>query len=205
MGELVVIGYSGHAYVVIDAALTAGHKVKAYTEINKNVSNPYDLEYLGIECEDNLHIWTRRYEFILGIGDNRIREKVSIRIISNKGIIRSIIHPSAIIGSNVVIGNGSFVAAGVVVNPMVNIGKSTIINTGAIIEHECLIGDYSHIAPGAVLVGNVKVGTRTLIGANSIIKEGVEIGDDVIIGAGAVVLKSISSGCKIVGNPGRKI
>lgn len=205
MDNQAIIGYSGHAYVVLDAAQKAGLQVTAYTEKEEHILNPFELEYLGFEGDKNFDGWDKEHKFILGIGDNRIRESVTELILKKEKKLRSVIHPSACIGSLVDIGDGTFVATGVLINPLVEIGKSVIINTGAIVEHECKIGDFSHVAPGAVLAGNVKVGERSFIGANAVIKEGVEIGSDVIIGAGAVVLENVESESKVVGNPGRLI
>ena len=205
MSKQVIIGYSGHSYVVLDAAQKAGLGVFAYTEKEEATDNPYKLEYIGFENDENFEGWDKSYEFILGIGDNRIRKRVINLIAVNEEKLRSVLHPSAIIGSNVEIGDGTFVAAGVLINPLVKIGKAVIINTGAIIEHECHIGEFAHIAPGAVLAGNVKVGDRSFVGANAVIKDGVEIGNDVVIGAGTVVLDDVQSESKVVGNPGRLI
>jgi len=205
MGKQVIIGYSGHAYVVLDAAQKAGLQVVGYTEKEEKTQNPFELEYLGFEEDENFEGWGKGYDFILGIGDNRIREKVAKLIFGKKEKLESVIHPSADVGSKVEIGAGTFVSLGAMVNPLVKVGKAVIINTGAIVEHECEIGDYSHIAPGAVLAGNVKVGERSFIGANAVIKEGVEIGNYVIIGAGAVVLHNVQNNRKVVGNPGRNL
>lgn len=205
MSEQIITGYSGHSYVVLDAALKSGLNVVAYTERNELSLNPFELEYFGYEGDKNFSGWDKEYEFILGIGDNRIRESVTELILLNKKQLRSVIHPSVSIGSLVDIGGGTFIASGVIINPLVEIGISAIINTGVIVEHQCQIGDFAHIAPGAVLAGNVKIGKRSFIGANAVIKEGVEIGSNVIIGAGAVVLENVQSESKLVGNPGRLI
>tara|TARA_B100000963_G_scaffold357680_1_gene380461 strand:+ start:187 stop:804 length:618 start_codon:yes stop_codon:yes gene_type:complete len=203
MSKKVIIGYSGHSCVVLDAAKKAGLQVSSYTEKKEHILNPFELEYLGFEGDKNFKGWDKEYEFILGIGDNKIRESVTELIIKKDEKLRSVIHPSASIGLLVDIGGGTFVASSVVINPLVEIGMSAIINTGAIVEHECQIGDFTHVAPGAVLAGNVKVGKRSFIGANAVIKEGVEIGSKVIIGAGAVVLENVESESKVVGNPSR--
>lgn len=203
--KLIIVGYSGHAYVVLDAAKQAGLSVEAYTENEEKNYNPFELEYLGFEGDENFIGWVSQHGFILGIGNNKIRERVTKLILGKKEKLCTVIHPKAQIGLYVDIGDGTFVAAGVMINPLVNIGKAVIINTGAIVEHECQIGNCAHIAPGAVLAGNVKVGNRSFIGANAVIKEGVEIGSDVIIGAGTVVLNNVHSKSKVVGNPGRLI
>jgi len=205
MSEHVIIGYSGHAYVVLDAAKKSGLNVVAYTEKKMQSINPFHLEYLGNEGEENFGGWNYGYDFILGIGDNKIRENITDLLITKKEKLQSIVHPSAVIASSVKIGNGTFIAAGAMINPLAEIGKSVIINTGAIVEHECQIGSYAHIAPGAVLAGNVKVGQRSFVGANAVIKEGVEIGNDVVIGAGAVLIRDVKDNDKQVGNPARKI
>lgn len=203
--KLVIVGYSGHAYVVLDAAINAGQKVVAYTETEKKRDNPFTLDYLGNESEPFFSFSELDYGFVLGIGKNSVRERVARKIKDHGKKLISVIHPSAVIASHVEIGIGSFIAAGVIINPMVKIGKVVIINTGSIIEHGCQIGDAVHIAPGVVLAGNVTIGKRTFVGANSVIKEGVVIGDDVIIGAGSVVLKNLKSETKVVGNPARAI
>lgn len=205
MFKQVIVGYSGHSYVVLDAARESGLNVEAYTESKELSLNPYDLEYLGLETDYNFKGWGKSFEFILGIGDNKIREKITQLIISKNESLLSVIHPSAKLGKLVDVGNGTFIGAGVMVNSFVEIGKSVIINTGAIVEHECQIGNYVHVAPGAVLTGKVEVGDRSFIGANSVIKEGLKIGENVIIGAGTVVLKDVESNCKIAGNPGKVI
>lgn len=205
MDKQIIIGYSGHAFVVLNAAKKAGLNIQGYTEKEIRTYNPFELEYYGFEGAEDFGGWNNGYEFILGIGDNKIRGKVAELLLSKKEKLRSVIHPSAIVGTRVKIEDGTFVAAGTMINPFVKTGKAVIINTGSIIEHECEIGNFSHVAPGAVLNGNVKVGSRSFIGANSVVKEGVEIGNDVIIGAGTVVLNNVKSKSKVVGNPGRLI
>lgn len=205
MVKKVIVGYSSHSYVVLDAAQKSGLQVVGYAEREQLSQNPFALDYLGYEEDESFKGWGQGYEFILGIGDNRVREKVAQLIAGKKEKLRSVIHPSADVGSKVEIGEGTFVALGAMINPLVKIGQAVIINTGAVVEHECVISDFSHIAPGAVLAGNILIGERSFIGANAVVKEGVEIGNDVIVGAGTVVLDNLSNGSKVVGNPGRLI
>ncbi|MFY0698235.1 MAG: acetyltransferase [Balneola sp.] len=205
MSKQVIIGYSGHSFVVLDAAEKAGFEIFGYTEKHKQAKNPFKLEYIGFEGNSNFEGWDNGFEFVLGIGDNKIREGITELLTLKRQSLLTVIHPSSNVGSKVEFGAGTFVAAGTSINPMVKIGKAVILNTGVIIEHECKIGNSVHVAPGAVLAGNVKVGDRSFIGANAVVKEGVEIGSDVIVGAAAVVLDNVQNGSKIVGNPGRII
>ena len=201
----VIIGYSGHAYVVAESYISKGNSLEYYTNLLKVENNPFNLAYLGCETDPNFRGWDMRLAFILGIGDNNLRYKVAQLLLSKSQIIESVVDLNSIISKSANIGVGIFASKGVLVNAFSKIGDFTILNTGCIIEHECEISTAVHIAPGAVLAGNVKIGKRSFIGANSVIKQGVEIGDDVIIGAGSVIINNISSNTKIVGNPGRII
>jgi sugar O-acyltransferase (sialic acid O-acetyltransferase NeuD family) len=203
--EVVLIGYSGHGMVVAEAAKLAHIDIQGYTEIKKAIRNPFELEYLGFEMDTAFKAWNTDKQYVLGIGDNRIRQKAGDFIISKKKEILNVIHPSASVSQQVVMGIGNFVARNAAINPLVTLGDFCIINTGAIVEHECAIGNVVHIAPGAVLTGNVSVGDCTFIGANAVIKQGVKIGKNVLIGAGTVVITDIADNQKVVGNPSRVI
>ena len=203
--EIILVGYSGHGYVVAEAAMSCNMNIKYYSDLNKLNNNPYKLEYLGFEKSPSFKGWKEKYSFALGLGDNKLRIE-TYNFIQNKGFeIINIIHESASVSKDVCIGAGNFISRNASVNALAVIKNCCIINTGSIIEHECLINNGVHIAPGAILAGNVEVGNGSFIGANSVIKQGVTIGKDVIVGAGTVVLKDIPDGKKIVGNPSREI
>lgn len=202
---IAIAGYSGHGFVVADAAFSAGIKLSHYTDINKSKINPYKLEYLGFESNLDFFDKGPNIEFVLGIGDNIIRKKV-FQLLNSKNIdILNVIHNSSLVSDNVTLGLGNFISKNVAINPLVRIGNACIINTGAIVEHDCIIGNAAHIAPGAVLTGNVIIGEGSLIGANSVIKPNVTIGKNVIVGAGAVVINDVLDNQVIVGNPARNI
>ena len=201
----VIIGYSGHAYVVAESFISKGNILSYYTDLKEASNNPFNLSYLGFESSPNFKGWGIPLNYILGIGDNNLREKAANLILNKSFQLGNVIDSNALISKSANIGLGVFASKGVLVNAFAKIGNFTILNTGCIIEHECEIGIAAHIAPSVVLAGNVKVGNRTFIGANSVIKQGIEIGDDLIIGAGSVIIKDVLSNTKLVGNPGRLI
>jgi len=203
--KIVIVGYSGHAYVVLDAIIQSGNIPIYYSDKNINQANPYKLEYIGFENDIHFTGWGMNFSFVICIGDNYLRQKIGELIVNKLEDVGSVIHPNSSISQFATIGKGVFVSKGVMVNPFSKIGDFVILNTGCIIEHECVISDYAHIAPGAVLAGNVVIGRRSFIGANAVIKQGVVVGDDVIVGAGSVVLKDIPNNSKVVGNPSKNI
>lgn len=198
-----IIGYSGHAYVIIDILLSAGRLVTAYCDAEEKEKNPYYLQYLGKESEV-LHK-LKKYDVFACVGHNGIREKIHTMISDELHGPINAIHPSAVISSSVFMRDGIMIAANATINPLVEIGRGVICNTSCSIDHECIIGDFSHIAPGAVLCGNVKVGRGTFVGANAVIRQGITIGNNVMIGAGSVIVKDIPDNTTVVGNPQRTL
>ncbi|MET0463955.1 MAG: acetyltransferase [Chitinophagaceae bacterium] len=199
---VVIIGYSGHAYVVIDALHLSGKRVTAYCDQELKTNNPFDLKYLGKEKDATAEL--AAFDYFASVGDNGIRKKICDLVGSAIGRPAiTVIHPRATVAGSAELGHGILVSAGAVINAVAVVGTGTICNTGCIVEHECQVGEYVHIAPGAVLCGNVTVGHNTFIGANSVIRQGITIGSGVVIGAGSVVTRDVPDGAQIFGNPAR--
>ncbi|HTD93465.1 MAG TPA: acetyltransferase [Chitinophagaceae bacterium] len=198
-----IVGYSGHAYVIIDIFLNAGRLVTSYCDSEQKSNNPYHLHYLGKEMEAIEQL--QAFDFFASVGHNGIREKIHLQLSQYLGNPINAIHPSAVISASARLGDGIMIAANATLNPLVEIGRGVICNTSCSIDHECIIGDFTHIAPNAVLCGNVIVGRSSFIGANSVIRQGVRIGENVVIGAGTVVIKDIPNNSTVIGNPARKL
>lgn len=205
LGSVAILGYSGHGFVVADASISAGISLSYYCERTQLINNPFQLAYLGFEEDNDFKGWMGNFQFILGIGENRLRNKIALKVLSHNKELLNVIHPHHSISNTFKMGIGNFISRQVAVNALVTIGDFCILNTGCIMEHECKLGNAVHIAPGAVLAGNVEVGDFSFIGANAVLKQGVKVGANVIVGAGTVVIKDIPDNQKVVGNPGRVI
>lgn len=204
--NILLIGYSGHAYVAIETLLSKNQKVSGYFDNQEKVNNPFQLNYLGKENEaKNINILNAQPYFI-AIGSNHIRERVFYTL-QKKGIPSPInaIHQTVYLSSTVELGRGILISKNASINAFAKLGNGLIANTGCIIEHDCQLDDFVHIAPGAVLAGNVKVGKRSFIGANAVVKQGITIGQDVVIGAGTVIIRDVPNNVTVVGNPGKII
>lgn len=140
--------------------------------------------------------------WLIGIGDNRDRKRVTEKLIEDGHEILTA-DLGLYVSATVVLGFGCIIAPGSIIQNDVLIGNGVIVNTSASIDHDCQIGDYCHIAPNSTLCGGVKIGKGTLIGAGSVVLPGIEIGEHCIIGAGSVVTKNIPSNTKAYGNPAK--
>ena len=206
MKEIILLGAGGHAAVIIDilkAQIAKGEKIKIkglLDDSNKKECMGYPI--LGSTLEANEFNEENTY-FIIAIGSNQVRYNLSEKYGHLKFF--TAIHPSAIIGSQVAIGDGTVVMPNAVINANSQIGQHVIINTGAIVEHDNLIGDYVHLSPRATLCGGVTVGQMTHVGAGATVIQGKVIGKNSIIGAGATVITDIPDEVVAVGTPAQVI
>ena len=202
MNDLVIVGASGHGKVIADIAVKLGYTNIVFLDDNPSAVSCGAYKVVG-KC--SLALKYRNADFIVAIGNTKIRRRIQSEL-SEMGLnIISLIHPSAVIASDVKIGMGTVVMAGTVINPSVEIGQGCIINTGASVDHDCQIGDYVHVSVGAHIAGTVLVGSDTWVGAGAIISNNLSVCENCMIGAGTVVVKNISEAGTYVGVPAVKI
>jgi sugar O-acyltransferase (sialic acid O-acetyltransferase NeuD family) len=201
---MILIGYSGHSYVINGILHALGLKATGYCDNEEKKFNPFALKYFKQETsETGLKALTQE-DFFISIGNNSIRKNIYNNLAIRNLLPVNVIHPSAHIDYSADLAtHGIMIAPNVTINALAKIGIGAICNTYSVIEHECLIGDFAHIAPGAVLCGNVHVGENSFVGAKSVVREGIRIGKNAIVGAGSVVVKDVPDNAKVVGNPAR--
>ena len=210
MDKIVIIGASGHAKVVIDIIEKQGvFKIIGLVDSFKSIGEKI-FNYTVIGNEENIPKIIEDFQVIGGIiaiGDNYTRMSLynSICSISKSFKFITAIHPNAILGKNISIGDGSVVMAGVVINSDTTIGIQNIINTKCSIDHDVTCKDFSSIAPGATIGGGVYIGTGTSICLGANIIEGISIGNYSVVGAGALVLKDVGDNEVTYGVPSKKI
>lgn len=202
--KLLIIGASGHGKVVADIALKMNKwKKVAFLDDDTDINTSMRLEILGIV--DEVFTYLDEWEVFVGIGNNAIRERIQKMLETEGACIPKLIHPNAVIGTEVVVGTGTVVMAGVVINCCTKIGKGCIINTGVTVDHDNVIDDYVHISPGAHLAGTVKVAQRSWLGMGCLVINNINIFSECKIGAGTVVVKDITDSGVYIGVPARKI
>lgn len=200
MNKLVIVGASGHGKVIADIAEKVGYTDIVFLDDNSTVKSCGDLMVVG-KCNDAPSY--KNADFIVAIGDAKIRRKILTDLAEIGVHIVSLVHPAAVIASNVKIGAGTVVMAGAVINPYTEIGQGCIINTCASVDHDCCIGDYVHVSVGAHVAGTVTIRDNTWVGAGATIINNIEIVEDCMIGAGAVVVKNIEQKGTYKGVPAR--
>lgn len=103
------------------------------------------------------------------------------------------------------VGEGTVLMAGSVVNSDTVIGKHCIVNTKASVDHDCDVSDFSSLAPGVTLGGTVTVGEFSAISVGASVAHSKVIGAHTVVGAGAVVVRDIPSLVVAYGIPARVV
>jgi sugar O-acyltransferase (sialic acid O-acetyltransferase NeuD family) len=201
---MVLIGYSGHAFVVYGIFKAAGKNVRGYCDVAEKVNNPFGLPYFGTEDSEPGLDAIKTNGYFIAVGDNLLRRKIYEGLQQNNLSSTNAIHPSAVVDASANIATeGVMIAANATINPLASIATGAICNTACIIEHECVVGEFAHIGPGAVLCGNVKIGAGSFVGANAVIRQGITVGSNAMVGAGAVVVKDVPDDSTVIGIPAK--
>ena len=200
--RIVIVGASGHGKVIADIAKKNGYSDIVFLDDNALLKECNGYPVVGTSGDANQY---SDRDFIVAIGNARIREAVQNRLAATGMNLVTLVHPNAVIGENVSLDEGTVVMAGAVLNPCVKVGKGCIINTCASVDHDCTLGDFAHVSVGAHVAGTVTIGERTWLGIGSVVSNNIDITSDCMIGAGAVVVKNIQESGTYVGVPAKKI
>ncbi len=194
---VIIAGSGGHAKVLIEILHLLDIRIIGIIDPNREVGDK--LHGVMILGGDNLlsQYSTNEVDLVNGIGsvpDKSLLRAQLYKSMQKSGYrFRKVIHPSAIIASDVNISDGVQVMAGSIIQPGVSIGNNTIINTGVCVDHDCSIGSNCHLSPGVTLSGSVGIGDFVHVGTGSNIIEKIRIGSNTVIAAGSIVYRDLES------------
>jgi sugar O-acyltransferase (sialic acid O-acetyltransferase NeuD family) len=142
---------------------------------------------------------------IIAIGNNRVRG-IKYNLFKNAGFeMLSIVHPKALIDTEVVYGDNVIIEMGTAIHTHSKIGNNVFLGGDALIGHHNIIGNHVLVGGNASFGGAVVVEDYASIGVGSSIKPGVTIGKGAVVGVGAVVIKDVEPGTTVVGVPAKPI
>lgn len=201
MSDILIYGASGHAKVIIDIVEQSGvHKIIGIVDDTGKANSLMGYQVvrdIGSLLDKGVK------SGLVAVGDNWQRSRLVSKILEKCKDFEFVttIHPSVIIAKDVVIGNGTVVMAGCIINPSVQLGNHCIVNTCTSVDHDCNINNFASLAPGVTLGGNVTIGEYTAVGLGASVIQKTEIAPHTVVGAGSVVVKNIPCYCVAYGNP----
>lgn len=198
--RIAVVGSSGHAKSVSEAAESAGLVVESTHELGEPGDTTFDHLLSSLKALDFDSVGLS-----LGAGDNQLRESAykAVGAAYPNAFFPPIVHSTAWVSSSAHLGPGSVVLAHASVGAGARVGAGGLVNTGSSLDHDSEMKEFSSLAPGARTGGNVRIGARSMIGLQAGILQGRSVGDDSAIGAHSLVIEDIPPFSVGMGTPCR--
>lgn len=211
MERLVIVGAGGHGREILDI-VEATNAVAPQWDCLGFAADEGDVALLSarglplLGPPRSVHEVADR--FVLAIGWPGPRRDVARSLDDAPGeqaarSVDALVHPTAVLGSQIRHGVGLVVFPGAVVTTNVVLGDHVHLNVGVVVSHDCVLGDFVTISPGALVNGNVEIGDDVFVGTAAAVLPGVRIGRGAVIAAGAVVTADVPAGATARGVPAR--
>lgn len=203
-----IFGASGLSREVADIALELGYSDIKFIDLEAGIDNITSFEIISEKSIDKLE---ENAEFIIGIGESQLREKIYNKF--SKLNFVNLVHPSATFGKEQLqalhLKKGNIVCAGARFTNNIKIGNFGLYNLNVTVGHDCTIEDFVTISPGANISGNVFLKKGVYIGTGATVLQGeslenkLMIGEGSTVGAGAVVVKAVPENVIVKGIPAK--
>lgn len=209
MKQLIIIGAGGFGREVYNFALKSkGYNldfaIKGFLDVNPDALAGFKGYPLVLGNENDYAIQMDDV-FVNAIGDNEMRKKTSETILSRGGQFITLIHNTAIINTNVVLGKGCIIEPYAYVGSDSSIGDFTIVQNNAVVAHDVSVGSFTRIDCHVTLVGGISVGSSVYIHTGAVINHKVVVEDNATVGANSFVIMKVKSGETVYGNPARRL
>jgi sugar O-acyltransferase (sialic acid O-acetyltransferase NeuD family) len=206
--QIILIGAGGHCISCINV-IEQEDRFQVHAILDrKDKQGELVLNYRVNGTDDDIANYVNNSSFLITVGQissPQVRLDLFNLIKKLNGNFATVISPFSKISRYAMIGVGTIIMNGVLINANVNIGENCIINSSANIDHDVQIGNHCHISTGAILNGGVEIEHNCFVGSGAVLIQNIKVCSGVVIGAGAIVIKSIVKPGVYFGNPARLI
>lgn len=206
--EIYALGIGHNTPVFIDLAEACGYKIAGLYHYNNERTGEIDYGFTIIGSFEDLFAKEdlSNMNFLLTMGNNKIRTELTDKIIALGGNVPSLIHPLAVISRFAKISSiGVYISPFVYVQADSSIGKNTILLSHVNISHTTKIGNSCFIAGGATIGAYTTVDDFVFIGQGALSISGKvrTIGRCAYIGARCLITHDVPELVIFSGVPGR--
>lgn len=141
----------------------------------------------------------------IGYKHMRFRSELYTRLKNLNIRFASVIHPSTVMAADAVVGEGSVLFPGCVLDVGVRIENNCVLNCGVTVAHDSRIDDHSMCGPRVTLAGFTHVQHSCFLGVGTTVIDNIKIEPHVCTGGGTVVINNLPSNYLYVGVPARPL
>lgn len=142
--------------------------------------------------------------FICGIGSVEWKKRLCQPMIDAGARFLTLVHPTALLGRNVRLGDGVVICPRVTLTCDISVGAMAMINCHSSAGHDVRIGAWSSISAHCDLTGGTVVEEEVFLGSGVRVIPAKVIGTKATVGAGSVVIRNVPPGSRVFGNPARE-
>lgn len=208
--EIYALGVGHNTPVFIDLALDCGYEIVGLYHYNSDRTGEYDHGY-EILCsfED---LFSRKslqgLNFLLTMGDSKIRTELSKKIMDKGGFVPTLIHPTSVVSKFAKISDiGVYISAFSFVQADSSVGENTVILSHVNISHTTHIGKGCFIAGGAIIGAYTNMEDNVFIGQGALSISGkvATVGQGAYVGARSLLTKDVPANTVVAGIPAKVI
>jgi sugar O-acyltransferase (sialic acid O-acetyltransferase NeuD family) len=210
--RLVVLGGPGDGLVVAEAILHAmadGRDVELYGFLNDVLPSGQILQ--GVPVLGRFEDWATLDGDVMFVPAVQKVKDMQTRVnrIESLGIPdqrwASVVHPRAVVSSDVEIGAGAFIASCATVQPESRIGRFASLRAGAMLGHHCVVEDHAYVGPNATMCGRSRLDFGAHLGPGAVLLDSRTMGAFSVAGIAAAVTKSVPDHWVVFGNPAIRV
>jgi sugar O-acyltransferase (sialic acid O-acetyltransferase NeuD family) len=197
--RVVIIGYNRLAESVIDMLeMMETHHILGIIAMEENTNSFITTHkiYNGLKHLLGLTNKERIQYVVICLEGSKQRKDVSEYIQQSYPELKffNVIHPSAILGKNVILGKGNIIGARTVINSDSQLGDFCLIKDQVSIGHESRIKNFVMIKTHTTIGGQVQINNQSVIGSRSNVINNVLIGEHCLIKENTLILKDVPDG-----------
>ncbi|MEE4197217.1 MAG: acetyltransferase [Bacteroidales bacterium] len=205
--DIYIIGAGTYGEAMFELAKACGYNPIGFFDDNDKKK---DLTIMGIPVIGKLNFDSFdvvNKNFIVAIGNNKIRVDKMKQLTKRGAFVPTLIHPQATISEFAKISTtGCYIHANSYIWTKVFVDSYTIISPSVLIAHHTIVDEGSFISAGSNVGAGIHLKNYCFVGIGATLMTGINtIGRNTTVGAGAVVIKDVPDKAVVVGNPGKII
>lgn len=185
--NLLIVGAGGHGRCCLDIA----RESQRYDEISFLDDGCVGSIVNGARVLDtisNLKNYKKEYQDVfVAIGNNKFRRELQRMANAEGYCIPTFISDKAYVSTYAIIGKGSVIFPGAVIEANVSIGNGCIVTSNATINHDAILESYVLVYSNTVIRPNTKIKELARIGSGCVIRFGSTIEFEADISDGTIV------------------